>query len=238
MPPLPPVACFRSKTPDRCAEREPSPNTLPAGRAGFTGPSAALLTVLVGSASVLDLGTNLAGRALIEGQTVLYIDGANAFDPYAVTRLAPAVGQSPRGLLERLRLSRPFTCHQMETLIAERLPAALVRYRPGLVVVSGWSRLFHDENIPAREALRLFQNTARYLHRLAAAGQPILATHPETPPTPRLRSLGAIVTEAADALFRLHEEEGGRAMFQEKPSTPDGPRAIPISRLAFGSAVR
>jgi hypothetical protein len=236
MPPLPTVAYSRSKAPSRRAEREPSLSALPAGRAGFTGSSAALLTVLVGSASVLDLGTNLAGRALIEGQAVLYIDGANGFDPYAVTRLARAAGQPLRAILERLRLSRPFTCHQLETLVVERLPAALARYRPGLVVVSGWSRLFHDENIPAREALRLFQNTARHLHRLAAAGQPILATHPEAPPTPRLRPLGALVAEAADALLRLREEGETLSMLQEKPPTPDGPRAIPIARLAFGVA--
>lgn len=197
-----------------------------------------MLTLLVGPRAVLDLGTELAGRVLLGGQAVLYVDGANAFDPYALTRLARAAGQPPRAILERLRLSRAFTCHQMEALIVERLAIALARYHPGVVVVSGWSHLFHDENVPAREAFRLLQNTARHLHRLAVAGQPILATHPEAPSTPRLRPLGRIVTEAADAVLRLREEAGTLRMLQEKPAPSGTPQAIPAARLAFGSAVR
>jgi hypothetical protein len=180
----------------------------------MTGAS---FVVLVGSASVLGQGTRLAGRALLGGHAVLYLDGANAFDPYLLARLAREAGRAPAALLARLRLSRAFTCHQLETLIVERLPAAIARYRPGLVVVSGWSHLFHDEHVPAREALRLFQHTARCLHDLAASGQSILATHPEVPVTPRLRPLGAIAVAAADELLRLREEAGACRMIREKP---------------------
>jgi hypothetical protein len=176
--------------------------------------------VLVGSASVLGQGTSLAGRALLGGHAVLYLDGANTFDPYLLARLAREAGRAPAGLLAQLRLSRAFTCHQLETLIAERLPAAIARYRPGLVVVSGWSHLFHDEHVPTREALRLFQHTACCLRDLAAAGQSILATHPETPVTPRLRPLGAIAAAAADTLLRLREEAGARLTIFEQPDAP------------------
>lgn len=166
----------------------------------------ASLTVLAGPGFVLDLGTTLAGQAALRGLTVLYVDGANAFDPYILSRLAKDAGQPPKAILQRLHLSRAFTCHQLETLIAERLPSAIARYRPGLVVVSGWSHLFHDENVPAREAFRILQHTGRRLRSLAEVGQPILATHPEEPATPRLRPLGEILAHAATTMVRLREE--------------------------------
>lgn len=200
----------------------PPENTL-ATRAG--------LSLLTGPAFVLDLGTTLAGQVTLSGQTVLYVDGANAFDPYILSRLAREAGQLPKTVMQRLHLTRAFTCHQLETLIVERLPSAIAHYRPGLVVISGWSHLFHDENVPAREAFRLLQNTARRIRSLAEAGQPILATHPEEPVTSRLRPLGEMLTRAADGVARLREEEGLILVVREKPPDPGGvPRSLVISQ--------
>ena len=186
------------------------------------------LSLLTGPPFVLDLGTTLAGRVILGGRTVLYIDGANAFDPYILSALAKDAGQPPKAVMQRLYLTRAFTCHQLETLIVERLPSAIARYRPGLVVISGWSHLFHDENIPAREAFRLLQNTARRIRSLAEAGQPILATHPEEPVTPRLQPLREILTRAADAIVRLREEEGLILVVREKPPDPRGTHSLVI----------
>jgi hypothetical protein len=185
-------------------------------------PTRAGLSLLVGPPFILDLGTTLAGRAILGGHTVLYVDGANAFDPYILSRLARDAGQSPRAIMQRLRLTRAFTCHQLETLIVERLSSAIAHYRPGLVVISGWSHLFHDENVPAREAFRLLQNTARQVRSLAEAGQPVLATHPEEPVTPRLQSLGQMLVQAADGVARLREDEGLILVSREKPPDRHG----------------
>jgi hypothetical protein len=198
-----------------------APNGLPRTRAN--------LSLLTGPSFVLDVGTTLAGRVILAGHTVLYVDGANAFDPYILSRLARQVGQPPKAAMQRLRLSRAFTCHQLETLIAERLPPAITYFRPALVVISGWSHLFHDENVPAREAFRLLQNTVRRIRSLTEAGQPILATHPEEPATPRLQPLREILTRAADGVARLREEEGLILVNREKPPDPHGSRSLVIS---------
>jgi hypothetical protein len=190
----------------------------------------ASLSLLAGPSFVLDLGTTLAGRVVLSGRTVLYVDGANAFDPYILSRLARNAGQPPKAVMQRLHLTRAFTCHQLETLVVERLPSAIVQYRPGLVVISGWSHLFHDENVPAREAFRLLQNTARRIRLLAEAGQPILATHPEEPVTPRLQPLGQILIQAADGVVRLREEEGLILVAREKPPDPHGTHTLVISQ--------
>jgi hypothetical protein len=186
----------------------------------------ATLTVLAGPGYVLDLGTTLAGRAVLSGRTVLYVDGANAFDPYILSRLAREAGQPPKAVMQRLQLSRAFTCHQLETLLVERLPGAIAHFRPGLVVISGWSHLFHDENVPTREALSLFQGSARRMHTLAETGQPILATHSEEPATPRLRPLEEILSHAADILLRLREGGGRLLAVCEKPEDSRGARPL------------
>ena len=194
------------------------------------------LSLLTGPPFILDLGTTLAGRVILTGRTVLYVDGANAFDPYILSALAKDAGQPPKAVMQRLYLTRAFTCHQLETLIVERLPSAIAHFRPGLVVISGWSHLFHDENVPAREAFRLLQNTARRIRSLAEAGPPILATHSEEPVTPRLQPLGEMLIRAADGVARLREEEGLILVVREKPPHPRGdpatggvPRPLVIS---------
>jgi len=164
--------------------------------------------LLTGPSLVLDLGTALAARAALAGHRVLYLDAANAFDPYIPARLAREAGLDPHPVLDRLFISRAFTCHQLETLVAGRLEAAVRARRPGLVVVSGWGHLFHDENVPTREAMRLLESTVRAIRRLAEGGTPVLATHEDGPVVPRPRPLGACLARAATAVIRVDHSEG------------------------------
>lgn len=164
--------------------------------------------LLVGPALVLDLGTALAGRAALAGHRVLYLDGANAFDPYIPARMAREAGLDPRPVLDRLFISRAFTCHQFETMVVDRLEASLHRYRPGLVVISGWGHLFHDENVPLKEAMRLLESTACAVRRLAERGAPVLATHEDGPKVPRPRPVEACLARAATAVIRVDRAEG------------------------------
>ena len=166
------------------------------------------ILLLVGPALVLDLGTALASRAALGGQRALYLDGANAFDPYIPARMAREAGLDPRPVLDRLFISRAFTCHQFETMVVERLEASLRRYGPGLVVISGWGHLFHDENVPSGEAMRLLESTAGAVCRLAARGTPFLATHEDGPKVPRPRPIGACLARAATAVIRVDHAEG------------------------------
>jgi hypothetical protein len=150
----------------------------------------------------------MAARAALGGQRVLYLDGANAFDPYIPTRMAREAGLDPRPVLNRLFVSRAFTCHQFETLVADRLEGAIRGYRPGLVVISGWGHLFHDENVPRREAMRLLESTVAAVRRLAERGTPLLATHADGPDLPRPRPLVPCLARAATAVIRVECDEG------------------------------
>ena len=184
------------------------------------------LLLLVGPALVLDLGTALAGRAALAGHRVLYLDGANAFDPYIPARMARESGLDPRQVLDRLFVSRAFTCHQLETLMVDRLEAAIRRHRPGLLVISGWGHLFHDENVPLKEAVRLLEATARSARHLAERGTPVLATHEDGPKVPRPRPLEACLARAATVVIRVDRREG-----QIRLTAAKAPAAFPPLRM-------
>jgi hypothetical protein len=164
----------------------------------------------------------MAARAAMAGRRVLYVDGANCFDPYIPAGMARQAGLDPRRVLDRLLLSRAFTCHQLETLIVDRLDAAIRARRPGLVVIAGWGHLFHDENVPPREALRLLEATARHVRGLAERGTPVLATHEDGPAVPRPRPIAACLARAATAVIRVDRAEG-----RVRLTLARGPTALP-----------
>lgn len=195
-------------------------------------PDRRRVLLITGPLLVIDWGTSLATRVLLRGLKVLYLDGANAFDPYILSRLARRVGQEPGAILRRLLISRAFTCHQLETLVGERLEAAMIEEKPALVVISGWSSLFLDENVPLREALRLLQNTAATVRRLALR-IPFLATHVEDPATPRLPLLRAHLVRAADVVIRVRDEEGQIVLQREKPPGPVPPWPVTLEQEKF-----
>jgi hypothetical protein len=113
------------------------------------------------------LSAYLIGQLSLQGKSVILVDAAQAFDPYLIARMGRHVGTSPRTLLERIRLSRAFTCHQMVTLISEIIPSQ--RKRDPLFVL-GPCLLFYDEQVPLKERQALFQQVVRSLTLLNQQG--------------------------------------------------------------------
>jgi hypothetical protein len=138
--------------------------------------------------------SRLALRALaaplLAGEPAVAVDGANRFDPYEVGRAERALGGSGRVALSRLLVSRAFTCHQLEALLARRLPEALARSRARTVLVLGLPEAFADEDVPYAEACRVFQGCLSALRRLSREGtRVVLAGETECPPeAPALRA--------------------------------------------------
>lgn len=120
----------------------------------------------------------LAGP-LLAGEPVVAVDGGNRFDPYEISRAAHALGGDARAALSRIRLSRAFTCHQLERLISGRLAAELSRRRARLALVLGLHESFRDADVPYREACALFRSSVSALRKLSASGvRVVLAGHP------------------------------------------------------------
>jgi len=119
---------------------------------GFTGPA-----VFAGDDTCLTVGLLAGLRAVRPGQPLLIVDGANAFDPFLVADLARKSGLQPGALLDQIRISRVFTCHQLEALVRERLQAAVQQFHAPAVYFSGLLDPLLNEEAPAGEAARIFR---------------------------------------------------------------------------------
>lgn len=117
------------------------------------------LMVLHGHSLVLRLGLHAAADRALAGEPVVYLDGANTFDPFVIGRLAMAHRQAPRKILSLVHVARVFSCHQMERLVSDCLDEALTRYQSRVAVVSGLFETFYDEAVPSQEVGRLAGQT-------------------------------------------------------------------------------
>jgi hypothetical protein len=116
-----------------------------------------------------------AGVASAGGRVSL-LEGANRFDPYRVVERGRALHLPPDDLLERIRLARAFTVHQLVAL-ADGWADEVRRHPPTLLVAHELPALFSDPDVDPEEALPLLHAAAAGVRRAAeAARRPVLVT--------------------------------------------------------------
>ena len=177
------------------------------------------LVLLSGDPAVFRLGLCVAADRALAGDSVLYLDGANVFDPFLIGRLARAGGAAPSAVLGRIHVSRAFTCHQMTRLVTERLGCALRTSRARLIILSGPLETFYDEAVPYQEVAGLLRRILATLRHLAHLGHCLLCLSPVPPPEAKgrdtlLKTLSAeanrlIWVEATEADVSLREIGAG-----------------------------
>jgi hypothetical protein len=120
----------------------------------------------------------LYGITLItaDGYAVWVLDGANSFNAYSVARLARRWGYAPEPILERIKLSRAFTCYQMKELVTRRLANALGPARGTAIFCLGFLETFYDEDVPLTDAVRMVKMISATFTALARRGYTILIT--------------------------------------------------------------
>lgn len=116
---------------------------------------------------------SLAAHAA-RGERLGVLIGHNRFDVYALSRLAMEHGLDPRPILERIELSRAFTCHQLHRRILT-LGGAHTRRWSALYVL-GLLDTFYDEDVKQYEARRLLNECLLKLRGIAGSGLPVLIT--------------------------------------------------------------
>ncbi len=157
---------------------------------------------------------------LARGETVLFLDAANCFDPFKVAKFARRCGREPKEFLQRVRVSRAFTCFQMAELV-ERTAEAARRFGARCVVLTGFPDIFDDEEIPAAQAKAAFIRTRPHFrgwrpHRLSAlafSDRPAKAT-------PLRKGLERQLAQWATAVYRLEEGPAGLRLLEEKRPAP------------------
>lgn len=163
------------------------------------------------------------------GSRVVYIDGGNTFDPYAVSAIAQEYGLDPKSVLEKILISRAFTAYQLTALVFEKLKEALKKYRSKLVVISDIAGLFLDRDVPKREGRDIFLKMIQYLSEVASRRRAIVvASHFPRPYSSRSLFLESVLLGRASTVIRFKESKGGFKFTLEdhpsiKPFTIDFP---------------
>lgn len=180
------------------AERAPLPDIV-TGPAVFAGEDACLTVALLA-----------ALRSVRPNRPLLIVDGANAFDPFLISDLARRTGTSPQLLLDQIRISRVFTCHQLEALLRGRLADAVRRFGAGAVFFSGPLDPLLDDEVPVREAARIFDLIPPVLRTLAASRVLTVCACPPPVTMPGRERLFPALCAQAPWVFEVERPAGER----------------------------
>jgi hypothetical protein len=180
-------------------------------------PSQARSAILWGDGGVASIATRTAAIAVGKGVPVAVIDGAMAFQVTPIAALARACRVPPERFLRHIHIARAFTCHQLATLLYERLDPLVAAHHVGLVILLGPCTTFFDESVPFKDAFLLFR---RVLHKIAALHkQGPLLLMAQTLDVHRTRRLAFMhdLVRAVELGIRVQIAEGRRHVQLVKP---------------------
>jgi hypothetical protein len=156
----------------------------------LTGPHALRTTLLIFIARLAERGP------------VRVLDGGNQFNAYLVAR--PLQGR--KDLLERISISRAFTCHQLLASLERTVSI------PAPFIVLDLLRTFFDESVPFSERRRLLEHCLPHLDRLSISAGGAVSVHPP-----------AVMSPQAEALFAILHAAAPESWFQELPTQASEP---------------
>ena len=125
------------------------------------------------------LAQDLLGRLLLKGERAIVLDGANAFDAYALARLARQAGRPAREVLSAVRVSRSFTWQQWLMLLEREARPAAARSGARWVAALGPLDLFADNEVRPFQAWPGARRAVAALKALAGAGLGVIAAQEE-----------------------------------------------------------
>lgn len=161
--------------------------------------------------------------AAVLGRTVLVADGGNFLDVYRLAaaarrRTAARFPDVPRSeaaafetlALERVRLARGFTAHQLQSIVEDHLPReAAAQDDVGLVVAPGLADMYLDGELSRDEARTLVTRALSALRRLAARhAVPVVVGNAHLAPTSD-HPLRVLLEESVDEQLLAQRAQGG-----------------------------
>lgn len=123
-------------------------------------PVSGQVSLLISPSITLPYLMEIIAKLAIQNQ-VLILDGGNCFDGYTLTRALRSNTADLQAVLERILLSRIFTCYQMATML-ETCPC---EQKPLLVL--DILSTFLDENVKLSIRKQLFRNCLAHLQHLS-----------------------------------------------------------------------
>ena len=186
------------------------------GFPGFPAGKMVHKALIVGERSV-SFTVYLSAFAAFRGFKVLVADGANAFDPYIISKFARTEGFPPDELLKRISVARAFTCHQLATLIRERLEPLVLPGASSLVVFLGPCTMFFDEDVPGEEAALLFRKMLAKIQEMSQNGVFFLMSQSFHGFNKNRSFLLRELVRSADAVLKLKSSPDALQVVLDKP---------------------
>jgi hypothetical protein len=175
--------------------------------------------VLFGGEGTGAISSYVAGWMASHRIDVIVLDGANRFDPYAVSSFARKASLSPESLLKRIRIARAFTCYQMATLMGEKLKSAIAQAQKPWVILLGPITTFLDEDVPERDVRPLFERSLRKVEILAEEGVPFFLFQGLLPPRSKRAYLMKRLFQFVHLVLRINvDDEGPKVTLEKGPN--------------------
>lgn len=150
-------------------------------------------------------------RAVSEfDQEVVWIDGGNDINPYAISSLCKRLGLVKREVLSRINVSRAFTAYQLVSLIDEKLEEQVRRSSPSALIVSSMTDMFLDKDMKWMESHQLLRRCVEDVSRITRDYEMVsLITNRgdhSLRPSPKL---AALLYEHADQVVQIRTRRDG-----------------------------
>ncbi len=85
----------------------------------------------------------------------IWIDGNNNFNPFKISETARILNISPEKALKQIYISRAFTCHQIKSLILNKLWNAIEKFDPSQIIITGLPKLFSQSDLRNSEIKKI-----------------------------------------------------------------------------------
>jgi len=176
----------------------------------FRGAPAGKLYCLHGDDSVFRLSLTAAASVLLNGVPLVVVDGTNRFDLYYITEFARRWGRgsAPSAVLDRIFISRAFTCYQMEAVVTERLGPFMQRAGAPVALIFGLLDTFYDEQAPLFEVRGCLERVVGALAELKRSNVSVLLASRDWHPAAAGRGmLFPRLAASMDRVFALRRDD-------------------------------
>jgi hypothetical protein len=164
------------------------------------------IVLLFGDGAVFPLALRMAAQVMADGSPVAVVDGGNRFNVHLLSRFARERRLNADDFLQRIYISRGFTCYQMEQAVIHRLPSFLQRINAHTALIFGLLDTFYDDQAPLREVQQILLRVLNALQQMKTSGTSILLVSREWNVEPKERNaLFTTLKDGMDGVYRLNE---------------------------------
>jgi len=164
--------------------------------------------LLYGDSMIFQLSLRMAAHAMAKGNPIAVVDGCNRFNVHLLSRFARERRLDPDEFLNRIFISRGFTCYQMEQAVSGRLPLFLKSIGSTIAMIFGLLDTFYDEQARFREVQQILRRVLGTLQEIKAGGASVLLACTEWNVLPEERNqLFATLKAGVDRIYRLELDE-------------------------------